>query len=158
MIWGQIKRAANSLGTQLEIEGFNVLRKVATTDEKNTAWLLFLLQSIKIDENHVHEGPDFLNVKDAEIFINKNLRSSNLMWIGENRKIQSLQKREYQDAILFLQKLLKKHLNKSGIPKGLKADLKKGFKIMPAKKEPSKSIKEALSELVSTNEAIFYPN
>ena len=80
------------------------------------------------------------------------------MWIGKNRKIQSLQKREYQDAILFLQKLLKNNLNKSGIPKGLKADLKKGFKIIHAQKESSKSIKEALSELVSTNESIFYPN
>ena len=135
-----------------------MLRNVVTTDEKNTAWLLFLLQSIKIDENHVHEGPDFLNVKDAEIFINKNLRVSNLMWIGKNRKIQSLQKREYHDAILFLQELLKNNINKSGIPKGIKADLKSGFKVIPAKKESSKSIKEALSELVSTNETIFYPN
>ena len=158
MIWGQIKRAANSLETQLEIEGFNVLRNLATTDEKNTAWLLFLLKSIRIDENKIHEGPDFLNEKDAEIFINKNLRSSKLMWIGKNRKIQSLQKREYQDAILFLQKFLKNHLNKSGIPKGLKTDLKKGFKVMLAKNESSKSIKEALSELVSTNETIFYSN
>ena len=51
--------------------------------------------------------------------------------------------------------LLKNHLNKSGIPKGLKADIKKGFKVMPAKKTAGKSIKEAITELVSTDATIL---
>ena len=50
------------------------------------------------------------------------------------------------------------HLNKSGIPKGLKADIKKGIKIMPGKKANGKSIKEALAELCSTDATIFYSN
>ena len=59
IIWGQIKRAATSLATQMEVEGFRVLRKAATTDEKKEAWLLFLMQSLKIDDDEVREGPDF---------------------------------------------------------------------------------------------------
>ena len=70
------------------------------------------------------------------------------MWVDSSRKILSLQKRHNNDAKKFLHDLLKNHLNKSGIPKGLKADIKKGFKIMSGKKANGKSIKEALAELV----------
>ncbi|MGI0003596.1 MAG: CCA tRNA nucleotidyltransferase, partial [Nitrosopumilaceae archaeon] len=50
IIWGQIKRAANSLATQMQIEEFNVLRRSAITNEKTEAALLFLLQSTRISE------------------------------------------------------------------------------------------------------------
>jgi hypothetical protein len=77
------------------------------------------------------------------------------MWIGPNRKILSLQKRRQNNVSLFLNDLLKNHLNKSGIPKGLKADIKKRFKIIPAKKVTGKCIKEAIAELVSTDATIL---
>ncbi len=154
-IWGQIKRAATSLATQMEVEGFRVLRKAATTDEKKEAWLLFLMQSLKIDDEEVREGPDFFFEKDSEVFIRKNSKKSKIMWIDSSKKILSLQKRQNDDAKQFLQTLLKNHLNKSGVPKGLKTDIKKGFKIELANKTNGKSIKEALAELVSTDATIF---
>ncbi len=153
IIWGQIKRAANSLAVQLEKEGFNVLRQSGVVGEKNTACLLFLIQSLKISENFLREGPDFFFEKDPETFILKNSKKT-MMWIGQNRKILSLQKRQYNDVSLFLKDLLKKHLNKSGIPKGLKEDIKRGFQVIPAKKVSGKSIKEAVTELVSTDATI----
>jgi len=158
IIWGQTKRAANSLATQMEVEGFKVLRRTALTDEKKEAWLLFLMQSLKIDVDEVREGPDFFFEKDGEAFVSKNAKKSKIMWIDANRRIVSLQKRKHTDAKQFLQDLLKNHLNKSGIPKGLKADIKKGFKIIPAHKATGKSIKEALTELGSTDATIFYSN
>ncbi len=158
IIWGQIKRAATSLATQMEVEGFRVLRKAATTDEKKEAWLLFLMQSLKIYDEEVREGPDFFFEKDSEVFIRKNSKKSKIMWIDSSKKILSLQKRQHNDAKQFLQDLLKNHLNKSGMPKGLKTDIKKGFKIVLANKTNGKSIKEALAELVSTDATIFSSN
>ena len=158
IIWGQIKRAASSLATQMDVEGFEVLRKDASTDEKNEAWLLFLMKSLKINENEVREGPDFFLGADSEVFIKKNAKKSKIMWVDSSRKILSLQKRQNNDAVKFLHDLLKNHLNKSGIPKGLKADIKKGFKILPGQKANGKSIKEALAELCSTDATIFYSN
>ena len=154
IIWGQIKRAANSIAVQLEKEGFKVLRQSGVVDEKNSACLLFLMQSLKIEENFLREGPDFFFEKDSEIFISKNSKKS-MMWIGHNSKILSLQKRQENDVRLFLKDLLKNHLNKSGIPKGLKADIKGSFQVIPAKKVSGKSIKEAVAELVSTDATIL---
>jgi tRNA nucleotidyltransferase (CCA-adding enzyme) len=158
IIWGQIKRAATSLATQMEVEGFKVLRKAATTDEKKEAWLLFLMQSLKINDDQVREGPDFFFEGDSEVFIRKNSKKSKIMWIDSSKKIHSLQKRQHDDAKQFLQDLLKNHLNKSGVPKGLKTDIKKGFKIVIADKSNGKSIKEALIELGSTDATIFSSN
>jgi len=154
IIWGQVKRAASSLAVQLEIEGFQVLRHAGVTDEKNEGGLIFLLQSLTIEENFLRDGPDYFFETESETFIAKNSKNS-MMWIGPNRKILSLQKRRQNDVKLFLIDLLKSHLNKSGIPKGLKEDIKKGFKVMPAKKAVGKSIKEAIAELVSTDATIL---
>ncbi|MEX0657205.1 MAG: CCA tRNA nucleotidyltransferase [Nitrosopumilaceae archaeon] len=155
IIWGQIKRAANSLAIQMQIKDFNVLRKSAVTDEKTEAALLFLLQSTKITELYTREGPNFYSEVDSSMFITKNVKKSRIMWVNTNGRIHALQKRNQNDAQLFLQDLLKNHLNKTGIPKGLKSDLKKGFKIFPASKMTSKFIKEPLTELVTTDNAIF---
>ena len=154
IIWGQVKRASSSLAVQLEIEGFKVLRHAGIANEKNEAGLMFLLQSLTIEENFKRDGPDYFFESESETFISKNSKNS-MMWIGPNRKILSLQKRQQNDALLFVKDLLKDHLNKSGIPKGLKVDIKKGFKVMPAKKATGKSIKEAVAELVSTDATIL---
>ncbi len=155
VIWGQIKRATNSLATQMQIEKFNVLRKSAVTDEKTKAALLFLLQSTEIDTLYIREGPSFYSKMDSTMFMTKNMEKSKVMWVNMDGRIFSLQKRNQNYARLFLQNLLKNHLDKAGIPKGLRPDLKKGFKILPANKMTSKFIKETLTELVTTNNAIF---
>jgi tRNA nucleotidyltransferase (CCA-adding enzyme) len=154
IIWGQVKKAASSLAMQLEIEGFQVYRYSGIVDERNQAYLIFLLQSITIEESFIREGPDYFFGSESETFIAKNSKNT-MMWIGPKRKILSLQKRRENDVRLFLKGLLKNHLNKSGIPKGLKPDIKKGFKIIPARKATGKSIKEAIAELVSTDATIL---
>ncbi|MFB5645760.1 MAG: CCA tRNA nucleotidyltransferase [Nitrosopumilaceae archaeon] len=134
IIWGQIKRAATALSTQMGVEGFNVLRHMAFSDEKNQACLIFEFDSLDIPKDRVHEGPEFFSEADSASFIGKNSKKSEMLWINNKGKILSLQKRKHSNAKSFLQDLLKNNLERSGIPKGLKADIKKGFKITPRKK------------------------
>jgi len=72
IIWGQIKRTASALSTQMEVEGFTVLRNMAFTDEKNEACLIFEFDSLDIPKDRVHEGPEFFSEADSESFIAKN--------------------------------------------------------------------------------------
>ncbi len=154
IIWGQLKRAATSITTQIEQEGFSVLRRSAVISENNTASLLFLLKSRKLDQHHVRTGPDFFTAAHVEKFVESNKKKSTTMWISGEGKIHSLQRRTNIDAVLFLKNLIKKNLAKSGVPVGLKNDIKK-FRITDGNKITSKSIKEAAQELVSTDETIF---
>lgn len=154
IIWGQLKRTATSIATQIEREGFSVLRKATTISENNDAALLFLLEKTKLDQNHVRIGPDFYTAEHVERFIATNKKKSITMWINEEGKICSIQKRSQIDAVLFLQDLIRKNLQNSGVPAGLMNDIRR-FRVTLGHKITSKSIKEAISELVSTDETVF---
>jgi len=156
IIWGQIKRASNALKTQLELGGFTVLRNSSIKDEKENAALVFLLHAKKIENSLVRIGPEISSKAHCEKFILANSKKSQLMWIDEKGKIKSLQKRKYDDAILFLKNLLKNNLKNSGIPKGLEKDFKLGVKIISANKTSNKSIKEAIANIAVTDETIFH--
>ncbi|HVZ62116.1 MAG TPA: CCA tRNA nucleotidyltransferase [Candidatus Nitrosotalea sp.] len=154
IIWGQAKRAATSLSGQLELGGFHVLRKSATTDEKSEAAILFLLHSTTIEKSMVKNGPDVFRKSESENFILRNSKNK-LTWVDDDGKIISLQQREFYDAKKFLQSLLKKNLSKAGIPSGIISDMKRSFRVLGGNQVTSKSIKKALAELTSTNELIF---
>ncbi|PXF28142.1 MAG: CCA tRNA nucleotidyltransferase, partial [Thaumarchaeota archaeon] len=156
IIWGQIKRASNALKTQLELGEFTVLRNSSVKDEKENAALIFLLHAKKIESSLVRVGPEISSKDHCEKFILANFKKSQLMWINEEGKIQSLQKRKYDDAILFLKNLLKDNLKNCGIPKGLEKDFKSGVKIINASKVSNKSIKDAIASIAVTDETIFY--
>ena len=155
IIWGQIKRASNALKTQLELGGFTVLRNSSVKDEKENAALIFLLHAKKIENSLVRSGPEISSKEHCEKFIAANLKKSQLMWINEEGKIQSLQKRKHDDVKLFLRDILKNNLKNSGIPKGLEKDFKKGVKIIDANKVSTKSIKEAIANIAVTDETII---
>ena len=155
IIWGQIKRASNALKTQLELGGFTVLRNSSVKDEKQNAALIFLLHAKKIEKSLVRVGPEISSKDYCEKFISANFKKSQLMWINDEGKIQSLQKRKYVDAILFLKNLLKDNLKNYGVPKGLEKDFKRGIKIINADKVSNKSIKDAISSIAVTDETIF---
>ncbi len=157
IIWGQIKRASSSLSTQLELAGFTVLRSKAYTDEQKEAYLLFFLESMKISEIYAKNGPEFFREGSSKSFITKNLSNAELVWVGNNKKIISLEKRKHVDASKFMTEFLKNNL-RTGMPKGLQDDFKHGFKITIGEKGLSKSIKEVASELISTDGTLLHFN
>lgn len=157
IIWGQIKRATSSLSTQLELAGFTVLRSKAYTDQQKEAYLLFFLESTKISEIFAKNGPEFFRVGSSKSFISKNLSNTGLVWVGNDKKIISLEKRKQVDASKFMTEFLKNNLQ-TGIPKGLQADFKRGFKITIGERGLSKSIKEVASELISTDGTLLHFN
>ena len=157
IIWGQAKRGATALSVQLELGGFQVLRKGATIDEKSEAAMLFLLHSTTIEKFMVKNGPDVFRKPESESFILRNSKNK-LTWIDDQGRILSMQQREFYDAKKFLQSLLKKNLTKAGIPNGIISDMRRGFIISGGHQVTNKSIKKALAELTSTNELIFGSN
>jgi len=157
IIWGQIKRVTSSLSTQLELGGFKVLRSKPHTDQQDKIYLFFFLESPKISQIYSKDGPEFFRKDSSESFISKNLQNSELVWIGNNKKIISLEKRKHVDAVKFITEFLKKNLE-IGIPKGLQDDFKRGFKVSIGSKNLSKSIKEAASELISVDGTLLYFN
>ena len=155
IIWGQIKRTTSALTKQLEIGGFQVLNSMCYTDEKEEAYLFFLLDSLNIPKKYVKKGPKFVMEDGCNSFIKKNILKTELMWINNDSRIVSLEKRKHDNAIKYIKEFLKSSKEK-GIPKGLEDDFKRGFDIFVGNKKLRKSIKEATLDLFSTNEKLFY--
>jgi len=157
IIWGQIKRTSNSLKTQLDLAGFKVLRNGAHTDEKQKAFLIFLLESSTISKMYTKSGPNFFRENDCRSFIAKNIKNANLLWINSDRKLISLERRKNYEVLKFTSDFLENNWQLV-IPKGLHEDFKKGSKIFLGSKNLPKSIKEAIIELTSTDAPLFYFN
>ncbi|MBT8243113.1 MAG: CCA tRNA nucleotidyltransferase [Nitrosopumilus sp.] len=157
IIWGQIKRTTSTLSTQLGLAGFTVLRSKSYTDQLKDAYLLFFLESTKINEIYSKKGPEFFREDSTHSFIAKNLKNAELVWVGDGRKIISLEKRNHTSAVSFMKEFLKDNLQ-TGIPKGLQSDLKRGFKVTIGNKSLSKSIKEEAAELISVDGTLLHFN
>ena len=158
IIYGQIKRAATSLESQMNKEGFNVLRSDAVAYNESNASLLFLLESLSISKNEIRTGPDVFSGDFSAKFIHTNSKKSKLMWTDKEGKLQSLQTRRYQNVKSYLNDLIKNHMNDSGIPKGLRTDFKAGFQIKSGKDKQSISVKKSISKLITTDDTAFSIN
>jgi len=158
IIYGQIKRAANSIESQMNKEGFNVLRNDSLAYDENNASLIFLLESIIISKNEIRTGPEVFSSEFSSKFININSKKSKLMWTDKYGKLQSLQTRRYENAKSFLNDLIKNHIGESGIPKGLRVDFKTGFKISTGKDKQNISVKKSISRLLTTDDTAFSIN
>ena len=158
IIYGQIKRAATSLESQMNKEGFNVLRSDAVAYNESNASLLFLLESLSISKNEIRTGPDVFSGDFSAKFIHTNSKKSKLMWTDKEGKLQSLQTRRYQNVKSYLNDLIKNHMNDSGIPKGLRTDFKTGFQIKSGKDKQSISVKKSISKLITTDDTAFSIN
>tara|TARA_B100001167_G_scaffold190923_1_gene159172 strand:+ start:1130 stop:2476 length:1347 start_codon:yes stop_codon:yes gene_type:complete len=155
IIYGQIKRAASSIESQMVKEGFNVLRNDVIAYNENKADLLFLLESPIISKNEIRTGPDVFSTDYSSKFIHINSKKSKLMWTDKDGKLQTIQTRRYENAKLYLNDLIKNHIGESGIPKGLRSDFKNGFKITTGKDKQNKSVKKSISKLITTDETAF---
>ena len=161
IIYGQIKRAATSVESQLNKEGFNVLRTDALAYDDNQASLIFLLESLTINKQETRTGPEVFSGDFSTKFIHSNSKKSKLMWIDKNGKIKSIQTRRYENAKSYLNDLIKNHIGESGIPKGLRADFKAGFKIVEhgeLKKAEWTSAVRRSQRLVTTDDRSFSTN
>lgn len=155
-IWGQSKKASASLRTKLNLEGYNVLRNGAFVNENGEGWLFFLLESIRISSMYVRVGPEFFSRNYVESFIEKNSQKSKLMWVGSGGKITTLESRKFNDAVSFLDELLKN--GQAKLPKGLEEDFKDGFEVFAGIDELNESVKDTISDLVSTDDTFLYFN
>ena len=158
IVYGQIKRASNSIESQLSKEGFKVLRNDAIAYDENKASLLFLFESLTISKNEVRTGPEVFSSIFASKFININSKKSKLMWTDKDGKLQSLQSRRYDNAKKYLSDLIKNHIGESGIPKGLRADFKTGFKITSGNDKQNTPVKKSISKLLTTDDTTFSTN
>lgn len=156
IIWGQLKRSLNAMAKQLEIADFIVLRSSCVTDEKTSAALAFLLESITLPPYTKRKGPQVFRRKDTVSFISETKNKKPLVtWVDREMRVAVLVDRKSTDARQFARSLLLDRIENSGVAKDLIADRKK-LRIYSGSERKIKGLAlEAVGEVVSTEHLIF---
>jgi tRNA nucleotidyltransferase (CCA-adding enzyme) len=156
IIWGQLKRSLNAMAKQLEIADFIVLRSSCVTDEKTSAALAFLLESITLPPYTKRKGPEVFRRKDTASFISNTKNKKPLVtWVDREMRAAMLVDRKATDARQFARSLLLDRIENSGVAKDLIADRKK-LRIYSRSERKIKGLAlEAVGEVVSTEHLIF---
>jgi tRNA nucleotidyltransferase (CCA-adding enzyme) len=152
IIWGQLKRSINAIAKQLELAHFEVLRSSCVTDEKSSAALAFLLESITLPPYTKKKGPEIFRRKDTASFLS-NRKKPLAIWVDREMRIAMLIERKATDARKFVKSLLLNHRENSGISKDL---IVNKLQIYSGSDRKIKGLaKEAIVEVVSTERLIF---
>ncbi|MGI0026018.1 MAG: hypothetical protein ACREA4_12860, partial [Nitrososphaera sp.] len=155
IIWGQLKRCMNAIAKQLEIADFVVLRSSCVTDEKNSAALAFLLESLTLPPFTVRKGPQVYRSKDTASFALNARSRSHAAWVDREMRITTLVDRQVTDAGRFIKSLFGDRWGNSGIPKDLVSDKAKIRIYSGSEKKISGLAKEVVGDIVSTAHFIF---
>src|SRR5918997_754200 len=152
IIWGQLKRSINAIAKQLELAHFEVLRSYGVTDERTSAALAFLLESITLPAYTKKKGPEIFRKKDTSSFL-LNRKKPLAIWVEREMRIAMLIERKATDARKFVKSLLLNHRENSGISKDLIANK---LQIYSGNDRKIKGLaKEAIEEVVSTERLIL---
>ena len=157
IIWGQLKKMLNSISRQLQLSQFSVIRNTCTTDERGSAVLVFLLQSITLSSYTERIGPEVFRRKESAKFISKNANESLLFWSNRDMRLVGLFKTKITNAKDFVHSLFSERLKGAGITEGLKEDIRNGtLKIYTGDKKGMMSgiVRNAVNEVVSTERFI----
>jgi tRNA nucleotidyltransferase (CCA-adding enzyme) len=156
IIWGQLKRSTNAIAKQLELAHFEVLRSSCVTDEKSSAALAFLLESMTLPAYTKKKGPEIFRRKETASFLSNRKKSKPplAIWVDSEMRIAMLIERNTTDARKFVGSLLLDHRENSGISKDLivnKLQIYSGSD----RKVIKGLAKEVIGEVVSTERLIF---
>jgi tRNA nucleotidyltransferase (CCA-adding enzyme) len=153
IIWGQLKRSLSAIAKQLELAHFEVLRSSCVTDEKSSAALAFLLESITLPPYIKRKGPEVFRRKDTASFLS-NRKKPIASWVDKEMRIAMVIERRATDARKFVKSLLINHRENSGVSKDLivnKLQIYSGSD----RKIIKGLAKKAIGDVVSTERLIF---
>jgi tRNA nucleotidyltransferase (CCA-adding enzyme) len=157
VIWGQLKKMTRSICKFVESYGFRVLKYHGNVHEKEKVCVIALLyESLTISKLSVKIGPEIFRIHDLEKFLEINAGSP-LKWLDDNFRTRSLLFREFTHAKDYLDFVFTNKPDLIGIPRGLKSDFIRSFKIYTLGQYPSldEHIKNTVSELLYTDARVF---
>ncbi|MEM3538928.1 MAG: CCA tRNA nucleotidyltransferase [Nitrososphaerales archaeon] len=129
ILWGQLKRSLNHILKQLTINNFKVIRASCATDEVENSAFIFLMERIDQASIDIKMGPKVFRYDDSKKFIDKNIKSSKIIWIGDDARLYSIIERKVKNINDFFYNLIHASKGGSGIAPGLIDDLAKTYEI-----------------------------
>jgi tRNA nucleotidyltransferase (CCA-adding enzyme) len=163
ILWGQLYKSLDALSNKMELLGFEVLRKRASSNEVGESALIYLLHETKISKFNQRNGPDVFRREDFAKYMEKNRRRAVASWLDHESRVISLFERDRKSIDIFeqLKSMIHspKELHSIGLSKGIAeearlAKIVRGDSFLARKKDQEQWIREGILSLVSTEEEL----
>jgi tRNA nucleotidyltransferase (CCA-adding enzyme) len=119
IMWGQLKKLRKKIVKELKLKEFRVNRAKEWTDEKKLMIIAIDLENVKIQKVHLRIGPEVMDLKNSERFLNTHKkiiagpRIENGRWVIEVKRKHWNAKTLLQDYLKEQKKVLKKGIKKA---------------------------------------------
>ena len=107
IVWGQIKRIANKIATEMHQVGFAINRYEAWTDEKENMFVVFELEATKLQKSLKRIGPLVTDSENSSRFLGAHKKLIAGPRIENGRWVLEITRKHY-DAFEFLHGMIKK--------------------------------------------------
>jgi tRNA nucleotidyltransferase (CCA-adding enzyme) len=131
ILWGQFYKSQRSLRKLMQLNGFNVLRGLPWSNEKNVNIFLFELEQRFIPVVKKHLGPPLEKENECEKFLQKHTSSAKTVsgpYIEDERWVVEI-RRKYTDAVVLLKEKLRDGGRNTGVAEKISKVLRAGFEI-----------------------------
>jgi len=129
ILWGQLKRSLNHILKQFAINDFNIIRANCATDEEENSAFIFLMERIDQPSIDMKIGPKVFRHDDTRKFIDKNIKTSKIIWVGDDARLYSIIERKVKSVNDFFYNLIHAPKGGSGIAPGLIDDIANTYEI-----------------------------
>ena len=129
ILWGQLKRSLNHILKQLNIHNFKVIRANCATDEVENSAFIFLMERIDQPSIDIKTGPKVFRHEDSKKFIEKNIKKSKIIWLGEDSRLYTMIERRVKSVNDFFYDLIHAPKGGSGIAPGLINDIANTYEV-----------------------------
>jgi len=153
-LWGELKRTSRHLAKHLAFHGYRAVRISTASDRKTKSAILILPETEELPELEERIGPHVKFAKESGEFMVKNRNRSELVWVGEDGRLHSLQKRRYRNLMRLLEEIVGGQISELGASKDITTAilgtgrLLRGSVLLRETKDEG-WFKEGLTELVS---------
>jgi len=131
ILWGQLYKSKRSLHKLIQLNGFNVLRDLAWSDEKTINMFIFELEQRFIPLVKKHLGPPLEKKNECEKFLLKHMKSPNTIsgpYIENGRWVVEIC-RKYTDAVVLLKDKLRDGGRNTGVAEQISRKFREGLQI-----------------------------
>jgi len=129
ILWGQLKRSLNHILKQLDINNFKVIRANCATDGMENSAFIFLMERIDQPRIEVKMGPKAFRHEDSKKFIEKNVKMSKSIWIGDDARLYFMIERKVKSVCDLFYNLIHAPKGGSGIAPGLINDIANTYEV-----------------------------
>jgi tRNA nucleotidyltransferase (CCA-adding enzyme) len=161
-LWGELRKTTRHVVRHLEVNGFQIARSMAASDNARSSAILLIPEFFNLPELEQRVGPTVDRGKDVEAFLGANRKQARLVWVDDEARVRLLRHREYLRFDSLLNDISKGKTGQVGASEELRRGMEKSAVILRgaelerlAKKSKwlDAGIREITSDAIGTSES-----